>query len=81
MADYVLQISYGDEPALHVPLTGCSPDEAETKRQALVHAVQNGVDMHAPPVSLHDLDADLPEGITVDPQRVTDIALVDPADV
>jgi hypothetical protein len=78
MSDYVLQITYGDdEPAVHVPLRGCSPEDAETKRQALVHALQNGVDMHAPPVSLHDLDADLPEGIEVDPGRVTDVALVD----
>lgn len=79
MPDYVLQISYGeDDPPVHVPLTDISPDDAETKRQALTHALQNGVDMHAPPVSLDALDADLPAGIVVDPTRVTDVALIDP---
>ena len=66
---------------MRVPLTGLSPDEAEVKRQALVHALQSGVDMHAPPVSLQQLDADLPGDVTVDPTRVTDIALLAPDDV
>ena len=82
MADYVLQIKYGeDEEPVRVPLVGCSPEDAEVKRQALVHAVQNGVDMHAPPVPLQQLDADLPADVTVDPTRVTDIALLDPDEV
>lgn len=79
MSEYVLQIKYGeDEAAVRVPLSGCSPDKAEVKRQALVHALQSGVDLHAPPVSLHALDADLPADVTVDPTRVTDVALLAP---
>jgi hypothetical protein len=35
--------------------------------------------MHSPPISLHDIDADLPEDVEVDPTRVVDVALIDDA--
>ncbi|MGN6608876.1 MAG: hypothetical protein ACTHMS_17925 [Jatrophihabitans sp.] len=77
MPDYVLRISYGeDDEPVDVPLTGLSPEDAETKRQALAHELQSGIDMHAPPVSLANLDADLPD-VTVDTGRVTEVDLLD----
>lgn len=78
MSDYVLEIRYGeDEPPVQVELSSCTPEEAEDKRRALVEEFEHAIEMHAPPLSLHDIDADLPAGVHVDPARVTDVLLVD----
>ena len=78
MGDYVLQIRYPEgEAPIRVRLSGLSPEEAEFRRQALVRAIREGVDMHAPPVPLAQLDPELPGDVTVDPGRVTEVDLLD----
>jgi hypothetical protein len=78
MSDYVLEIRYReDEPSLQVPLTGCTPDEAEAKRQALIEEIEHAIKLHTPPVALNDMDADLPADVQIDPARVTDVLLVE----
>ncbi len=78
MGDYVLQIRYPEgEAPIRVRLAGLSPEEAEIKRQALARAIREGLDMNAPPVSLAQLDPDLPADVTVDTPRVTEIDLLD----
>lgn len=76
MSDYLLEIRYGETDApVQLRLAGCTPEEAENKRQAIVRELEHALSMHAVPVALHDLDSDLPAGVTVDPGRVTDVEL------
>jgi hypothetical protein len=80
VSDYVLEIRYGQgEPPVQARLSGCTPEEAESKRQAVARHLDHAIEMHSPPISLHDIDADLPEDVEVDPTRVVDVALIDDA--
>ena len=74
----MLEIRFGDgEQTVLVPLPGCTPEQAETKRDAVAQELEHAVEISAPLVSLHDIDPDLPEGIAVDPSRVVEVDLVD----
>lgn len=73
---YALDVHYGeDDPPVRVPLPDCTPEEAETERQALVTRVEHARDINAPEIFARDSAPG--DDIAVDPARVSSVDLVD----
>ena len=77
MSDYVLEIRYGeDEDPARIELDGCSADDAEVARQAILHRIEHAMDIGAPVIYSHATDENPRAGVPVDPSRVTGVDLV-----
>lgn len=78
-SSYALDVHYReDEPPVRVPLPDCTPEEAETERQALLTRVEHAVDISAPEIFARD---EAPgNDVPIEPARVTSIDLIDLAE-
>ena len=76
MSDYVLVVHYSeaDEPVT-VPLPGCSPDDAEVERQALITRIDHAHEINVP--EIYARDSQPGADIAIDPARVTSVDLID----
>lgn len=76
MSDYVLVVHYGesDEP-VSVPLRGCTPDDAEVERQALITRIDHAHEINVPEIFARDTQPGA--DIAIDPARVTSVDLVE----
>lgn len=75
-SSYALDVNYReDERPVRVPLPDCTPEEAETERQALLTRVEHALDISAPEIFARDE----PPGndVAIDPARVTSVDLID----
>ncbi|HJQ44011.1 MAG TPA: hypothetical protein VJ831_13060 [Jatrophihabitantaceae bacterium] len=49
MPDYAIEVRYGNgQPTVRIPLSGVTPDEAETDRQLVAHEIEHARELGSP---------------------------------
>lgn len=74
---YALDVRYGEDETVRVPLPDLDADQAELARQSLLREVEHALALEAPVVYSGATDADPQAGVPIDPNRVTEVDLIE----